>query len=401
MRTGMSTFQGGRLTEARMARGVTKTKLAAHIDVSKNMIGHYESGTNKPTKDKVSALALALNFSVDFFTRPIWSESIPVVHWRSRAAVSKRAREMTEPRMLWMCELFEHLSRSVDFGDQTIPSVDVPHDFHLITSEHIESAAEELRRSWGVGTEPIPDMLLALENMGIPTSHFPIASDKQDGFTFYSRPLKRHFVGVNADTATACRGRLDAAHELAHIVLHRNVTPSEASDVVNHKLLEQQAFHFAGAILFPREAFYREVEYVSLSYFCELKNRWKMSIAAMIMRAADLGLIDSEAKRALFTGMVQRNWRGPRREPYDDVIEMEQPRMLRRGIEVMLDGGVFSLDAFRSALTQPVEDLERMIGLEPGLLRKKSIDELIRALRGEDRGTVDLETGAVVSFSRR
>ncbi len=46
------------------------------------------------------------------------------------------------------------------------------------------------------------------------------------------------------------RRQMDAAHELAHVVLHRDVTPLELKD--NLKFIEAQAFRLASAFLLRR-----------------------------------------------------------------------------------------------------------------------------------------------------
>nr|WP_269321919.1 ImmA/IrrE family metallo-endopeptidase [Paenibacillus sp. UNC451MF] len=54
----------------------------------------------------------------------------------------------------------------------------------------------------------------------------------------------------------------------------------------------QQANHFASAFLLPEEAFASMVSSdTTLDGYKELKKYWRVSIAAMIHRAKDLGLI--------------------------------------------------------------------------------------------------------------
>ena len=141
--------------------------------------------------------------------------------------------------------------------------------------------------------------------------------------------------------------------------------------------MEQQAHRFAGAILFPRDLFLSEVGQISLDYFSSLKKRWGLSIAAMVSRAFDLGLIDVETKATLFHGMTRRRWRGPLREPFDDqsVMPLERPRMLRRAVEVVLETGIFARSAIRAALPLPQAELESLVGGSPGFL---SEGELVR-----------------------
>jgi len=405
MTVGVQNFSGVRLREARLARGLYMRSLGDLIGVSGMAISNYESGEDKPQPERVRQLAERLNFPIEFFTKRPWSESIEPVFWRSRAAETKHAREMTEQRMKWLCEIFAFLTEEVNVPAQKIPDLNLPQDFRLITAEHIEGAAKTIRRSWGLRDLPIPDMILALENVGIPVTALEISSDKQDGFCFRCKRLDRAFVGINTYNASACRARLDAAHELGHIILHGNVSPEQERDPASRKILEQQAFRFAGAILFPREAFLSEVGAISLDYFCSLKKRWGMSIAAMIIRAFDLGLIDNEARGNMFQYMSRRRWRGgPLREPFDDlsVMPMERPRMLRRAIDVVLSEGIFARAAIRAALPLPQKELEQLVGVTPGFLEDGGeIVPIVAQTRREKPQAVDLESGQILEFIPR
>ena len=55
----------------------------------------------------------------------------------------------------------------------------------------------------------------------------------------------------------------------------------------------------------------------------------------------------------MFQNITRRRWRGPLREPFDDlsVMPLERPRMLRRALEVVLGEGAFGRAAIRAAPT--------------------------------------------------
>lgn len=225
-----------------------------------------------------------------------------------------------------------------------------------------------------------------------------IPSEKQDGFFFRSPLLKRGFIGVNVHSATAARARFDVAHELGHLVLHKNVTAEQNRDPDLHKIIEKQAHRFAGAFLFPKESFWDEVAIPSLDYFYALKKRWGMSIAAMIARAFDLGMIDVEAKKRLYISMNRRDWRQP--EPFDDVMVMERPRMLRRGVEALVASGDYSQDFLEHMLALPRKEILQLVGLtDTGMKSFDSVGYLPKPPTVVE--ATDLETGQVVRFPQR
>ncbi len=229
MTSGVQNFRSRRLTEARLARGLFKKSLADMVGISGMAIGRYEDGADNPQHDKLRLLADQLNFPIEFFLQPVWPEELELVFWRQRSSETKYAREMTEQRMRWLCEIFSFLEREVDFPSVNLPKLDLPSDFRLVSAEMIENVAALVRTHWGLRDLPIPDVTLALENAGIPVVNLEIISEKQDGFCFRSQELDRSFVGINTCNVSAARARFDAAHELGHIILHKQVTPQEFS----------------------------------------------------------------------------------------------------------------------------------------------------------------------------
>ena len=400
MTTGALGFQGRRLREARLARGLFKTALADMIGVSVTAITNYEENEDAPQEFRVRELAERLNFPFGFFFRPPFDEDISLVHWRKRDVETKSAREMTEQRMRWICDIYSFLSEYVDFPRPALPDIDVPADFRLISGTDIELAAQTARDCWGLDDHPIQDTILALENAGIPVSSLTISSDKQDGFSFYSEKLGVPFVGLNLLDASSARARFDAAHELGHALLHRNVTSEQATNKQYHKVIEDQAHRFAGAFLFPKDRFLSEVRILSLDYLVQHKRRWGMSISAMIVRAGNLGLVDRQEMASLFRNLTRRGWRGPLREPYDDPKDspLERPRMLRRGFEALVKERLFDGAALLRELCLPKSEVELISSLDPSFLLSASNRVRVSV---RDLSATDLESGNVIKFPGR
>jgi Zn-dependent peptidase ImmA (M78 family) len=92
---------------------------------------------------------------------------------------------------------------------------------------------------------------------------------------------------------------------------------------------------FAGALLLPAESFSTEVWSPSLNAFLALKERWRVSIGAMVKRCSALGIISDEYERRIWKYYSARSWR--RSEPLDDVLQPECPRLLARSIQLLVD----------------------------------------------------------------
>ena len=122
------------------------------------------------------------------------------------------------------------------------------------------------------------------------------------------------------------RDNFNLAHELGHIVMHRGIRHTPGTRTV-----EAQAHRFAGAFLGPakamREVLPRDLDW---SRYFELKREWGMSMAALIRRARDLGVIDD----ATYTrAMKQRSAYGWRKaEPGSADRSLPAPRFLRQAM---------------------------------------------------------------------
>jgi Zn-dependent peptidase ImmA (M78 family) len=103
------------------------------------------------------------------------------------------------------------------------------------------------------------------------------------------------------------------------------------------KLIEREADRFASAFLLPRKSFPAEVFTTRLDSFVSLKQRWKVSIQAMVYRCKQLGIFDEDQVTNLYKQISARRWRT--REPLDDTLPLEQPRILRRAVEMVVSAG--------------------------------------------------------------
>lgn len=346
-------FCGERLTQAREARGLTKTTLGKMIDISLTAVSALEAGTSLPKPETLEKIATVTAFPETFFMRPNPVNLSGPVFWRRQASEPLRSQGKTEQRISWLVEAFQVLLEYLDFPHLQLPSAESwPTHWSQIDEEDIESLAEQCRRYWGLGDHPIPDMTLAIENIGIPVLSFDIENAKQSGYSYWSPEIERPIIGANTLETSWVRHRFNLAHELGHILMHRDLV--EERDVRNPKTyqtLERQAHRFAGALLFPRRAFYDAVKYPSLEEFAALKQEWGISIMAQIKRAENLGVCDAEWSRALTIRASKNGYRGKKGEPFDHSKPLEKPRMLKRAIDTLEGSSELLLARVQNALS--------------------------------------------------
>ena len=377
-RAGVQGFQKERLGQILSARRLSQVQLAAMVGVSPATVSKWRSGTQAPEHEALNRLASIVNVAPEWFTRPNTPKlSLPL--FRSNASAHVAAREMLTARMEWAQDIAAALMEFVDY-----PKLNLPTRHHTapeeITSEEIERAARECRELWRLGSSTIQDLALAAEGAGIILVREETGIAQIEGLSAWSDVLGRPIILLSADKDNGYRSRFDLAHEVGHLVLHKFIEhPTES---MRHKLLEEQAHRFAGAVLLPAETFAREVRVLpTLDDLLVLKRRWGASAAAITMRLHALGLLDEEQKIALFKRRSVR-W-GAKSEPGDDDRIPEQPRLLRRTIDLLVDENVMPLESVPKHIGLSASDLEMLTGLPAGYFSGRS--NLVQFARLRDR----------------
>lgn len=366
-RGGIQGFQEERLSQVLAVRRLTQVQLASMVGVSPATISKWRAGTQVPEREALDRLAGVVNVTPEWFTRPPTGKvSLPL--FRSNASAHVAARAMLEARLEWAQDIAVALMEFVDYPELNLPirSFSNPEQ---ITLEDIERAASECRDMWRLGRVAAQDLALAVEGAGVILVREETGIAQIEGLSAWSEVLGRPLILLSSDKDNGYRSRFDLAHELGHLVLHRHI--QRTTDRDRHKLMEKQAHHFAGAFLLPAETFASDVRMpVTLDDLLLLKRRWGVSVAAITMRLYALGLLDEEGKLALFKRRSAR-W-GGKSEPGDGDRKPEQPRLLRRTIDLLVDENVMPLDAIPRHIGLSAFDIEMLAGLPEGYFQGKS-----------------------------
>lgn len=361
----ISNFQPARLAQALDARRLTQAATAMLADVSTATLSKWINGQQAPTPAALDRLAAALGLKAEWFTRPVPQRTTPAL-FRSNALAHVSARKMLRARLEWLQELALACSEFADF-----PALNVP-DFRFerveeITQADIEGAAEACRAAWRLGRAPIADLTLAAESAGIIVAREHTGIAQIEGLSAWSDELGRPLVHLSADKNNAYRGRFDLGHEIGHLVLHRHIVGSRDS-VEIHREMERQAHAFAGALLLPAEALAAAVSLpVTLTSLLAIKARWGISAGAIVMRLKAIGLIDEDETVAIFKHR-SRIW-GSKSEPGDDGRLPEEPRLLRRTLDLLASEGLILPEGMDAYFGTSWPDIEALACLPRGHFR--------------------------------
>lgn len=364
MRTGVAGFQGERLAQARAARGMTQTALAASSGISSASISKWERGDQMPEPGALDRVAAALEMPVTWFLRPVPDYGQSSYFFRSSTSLTKDARTVAKIRLEWLYELSGTIQEWIGWPEVNLLPELRREDALLVSDEEIEDIAMQCRQHWNLGAGPISDVLKVMESAGILTTREKLGYAKMDGVSRWFDAENRPYVFIAADKASAVRNRFDAAHELGHLVLHRHLTAADEAKL--HAELERQAHLFASAFLMPAESISTELANPTLDTLVILKRRWKVSIGAMIMRAASLNLISEAYATRLWKNYSARGWR--KGEPYDDSMEPEFPRLLPRAVKMLLEQGGFTKERLIDTIGLSGPDIEKLCSLPEGYM---------------------------------
>ncbi|MEI8209581.1 MAG: XRE family transcriptional regulator [Methylococcales bacterium] len=384
MRQGTPGFNGNRLKEAREMRGFTITSLADMIGVSKTAISRYEKGecdgklAFTPRPEVLDKITDALKFPKMFFFQESFISNDTPIYYRSLSSATKAARLKAESQFTWLQEIVNTVKNYVELPSVNLQIFDVK-DHTKISFDDIEDFATATRRYWGLGDGPISSVLTLLENNGVIVSRLDLEADSLDALSKWATHDSAPYVFLSSSKQSSVRSRFDLSHELSHLVCHSHLTKGVCCNPIHHPEIERQAHRFASAFLLPARSFTNDLVSTTLDGFWALKDKWKVSIKAMIYRCKDLEIIDEDYSHKLFINYNRRGW--GKREPLDDKIPIEQPKILRRSYELLVNENIITREDILDAMPYPVHVLEDLIGLPRGFLLIRDNVEYLPTLK--------------------
>ncbi|PKQ07628.1 MAG: XRE family transcriptional regulator [Alphaproteobacteria bacterium HGW-Alphaproteobacteria-11] len=266
-------FNPTRLSVARQRRLLNKKGFADLVGVSAHTVTRWESGMTLPSDQTVQDFSNVLKFPVGFFFGS--NLEVPesgLVSFRSQKAMTAGIRDAALAAGAIGFLISDWVEKQFD-----LPDVDL-RDLSLYEPE---AAAVALRQEWGLGEQPIKNMVHLLESKGVRVLSLAENSKRVNAFSLWRDD--KPYVFLNT-MKTAENSRFDTAHELGHLVLHQD-------GMTTGRKAEDEANQFASAFLMPKaDLLAQGVRNVySLGQLIELKKRWKVSVAALNYRIHKLG----------------------------------------------------------------------------------------------------------------
>ncbi|OWA08245.1 hypothetical protein B9W62_18405 [Streptomyces sp. CS113] len=332
---------GHRVRQARTIRHSPIKPLAGLLGMSPSAWTTLErSACYEMPRLRLRALAQHLRFREEFFTR----EPSQAIHRGSLLFRSKKSIKMAEVDALtsfaeMAYELLENLSKYATHPPLRIPA-------RIKSDISPEEAARQTRAALDLPDgDPIPHVIHAVERAGIPVlmADIELPDARHDAYSVWGGDFHEQPLIVARPVNSWERVRWSVAHELGHLVLHRGT-----SGDVN----EEEANRFANEFLYPSNVLLLEwPEAPTLTSLMPLKQRWQLSLAALIKHAQANGLIEDYRVTGLFKQLSARRdpntgvtWRI--QEPGWSDQQPERPRLIsamaERGMERTPSADLFS-----------------------------------------------------------
>ena len=335
-------FHPSRLTLARIRRGLTKTDLAAHLRVAGKTVSAYETGDIVPPDSTVTDFSRILQFPAGFFS----AGRVDILEacgasFRSLSSMSARQRAATLGAGTIAICFAEWIEQRFHLPRASLPDM---------RGHKPEAASEAVRYEWGIGERPIKNVIHLLESKGVRVFSLAQECHTVDAFSVWRNDTPYVFLNT---MKSGERSRFDAAHELAHLLLHRHGAPQGRET-------EREADSFASAFLMSRGSVLAAAPRLpSIDLLIQLKRNWNVSLASLVRRLHDLNLLDDWHYRGLCVEMARLGYRTS--EP--NGIRRESSQLLQKVFQALRERGMSFGTIARSQHLPPNELSSLVFGL--------------------------------------
>ncbi len=355
------------LRRLREARGLTQAELAEKAGMSRVGYRKVELGESSPRSRTLLELAGALGVSLGALLRPV--PQLSHVRFRSRKRLNSREHVLAQVTD-WLSN-FSQLEEVL--GDRR------PFELASLTSrgDAVDAAPVALARAARValdldGVEPIRDICGLLDSAGVKVCAINIATDGFFGLSVASEDGGPAVVVNTWERIAVERWIFTAAHELGHLLLHRDAY--DAADGGERVGEEKEADSFAAHFLLPEGAFNKEWAASAGMGFVDrvlrLKRMFRVSYQTVLYRLSENPSYGSQV------------W--PR-------FQAQFSRQYGRTLQKRDEPDGLQADAFRAATERAAEEPD---SLSPSDFTEDRLRLLVR--RAIERDVITLARGAEV-----
>lgn len=304
------------LVIARESRGMTQRDLSEATSIAPAKLSKYENSLLRVADFDLAVIARATGFRPAFFYRHdrlIGLGSSLLFNRRQKTTPVGVQRQVQARVNIVRIQLERLLSATELDAGNTLCRLDV--DEYDGDSRQV---ARRVRAALRLPMGPVQSVSHAIESAGgiivlcnfdakqVDGAHLWLTGQPPMFFMNIDRPGDRH--------------RFNLAHELAHAVMHEFPTGD----------IEKQANEFAAEFLMPSDEIRPELMGLTIEKAARLKQRWKVSMSALIYNAHALGCIGDKRRQVMYATL--RSMLRGHEEPIQ--IQKEEPVLVRQMIQL-------------------------------------------------------------------
>lgn len=297
---------------ARESRGFNQKEFASLIDMSNSNIGKIENGDISVSEQNLINIATETDYPLQFFIQE--DNVIQNLSWRKRKKVAQRLMVPIYARATINAMQVHILYTALKIYALPLS------DLNLNKDPIPEKIAEEIKNQWGIKDVKEAGILKTFEDNGIIINSFDFRTSRIDSLLMLTKN-KNPVISINS-TLEGDRQRFTLAYELGQFLIY-NCNNADLKD-------DKSKFcnSFAAEFLMPEKEIKKDFEKgVTFKDLALLKNKWKVSMIALLYRADDLGFLTPNQKRYIIQQFNESKIR--RHEPKELMVLKEEPRLMK------------------------------------------------------------------------
>ncbi|MDP4272694.1 MAG: XRE family transcriptional regulator [Bacteroidota bacterium] len=324
------------ITLARESRGITQSNLAKKIsNLTQGNLSRIEMGILPINETTLLSIANLLNYPIDFFYKREIQTPISNFYYRKRIMIPKRVLSQIEAQMDIVRLSIDELMNSIELPDFNFPQIDI--SFKGDPAD----AARKIRDYLKLPKGPIINIVNIFEKHGIIVYFIDTNCEKFDGITLFT-DKNQPIIFIDKKIPND-RKRFTLGHELGHLVMHIPFV------IDNFRNEEEEANSFSSEFNMPYLECRNDIINLKYNDLGKLKSYWKLSKAAIIVRAKQLKLITEEKYKYL---MIELGRRGERKHESGLDVDIDEPTLIPQMIKI-----------FKNNLNYNTEEISAILGL--------------------------------------
>jgi Zn-dependent peptidase ImmA (M78 family)/DNA-binding XRE family transcriptional regulator len=271
---------GENLKRIRLSQGKTQETLAVEAGISLPGLRNFENGKNAPKVDVLLNLGNALGVG---FSELIKEVKMPqAIRFRAQKKLKTREQIILESmkRLNGLNEVEELLKQPTKFNKKI-----------EVSKKKGDALAQEIRKELKLGDQPIYNICGIFEKIGVKVLPMVFFSDSFFGMAIGEEDGGPAVVINVWERIPVERWIFSAAHELGHILMHRDSFRVQEENEDPESTVEKEANEFASYLLMPKTRFDEEWDKSAglpfLDRVFKIKRLFRVSYATILYRLKD------------------------------------------------------------------------------------------------------------------